>query len=221
MSARLKFARPAAAAIGLVALLGATAAQAADAIEAVPEPAVPMEVPPVASWTGAYLGVTGGYGFAGRSDDDSTGARVETDGFVGGAFAGYNYDLGNGVVTGIEGDVGYSGVEGSNDGVRVKGGVDGSLRGRLGYTVTPDWLAYVTAGGAAKQMKVEAAGDSDSQTQLGWTAGVGTDVKLTEKVFGRLEYRYTDYGNADFDVGGGRNVDASDHRVQVGLGLHF
>jgi outer membrane immunogenic protein len=221
MSARSKFALPAATAIGLIAFMGMNAAYAADAIEAVPEPAVPMEVPPVASWSGAYAGVTAGYGFAGRSNDDTTGRKVDTDGFVGGAFAGYNFELGNGVVTGVEGDIGYSGVEGKKQGERVKGGVDGSLRARLGYTVTPDVLAYVTAGGAAKRMTVEAAGDSDSQTQLGWTAGVGTDVKLTEKVFGRVEYRYTDYGSANFDVGGGRDVDAKDHRVQVGLGVHF
>ena len=221
MSARSKFALPAATAIGLIAFMGMSAAYAADAIEAPPEPAVPMEVPPVASWGGAYAGIMAGYGFAGTSDDDTSGASVSTDGFVGSGFVGYNFDAGNGVIAGVEGDVGYSGVEGSEDGVTVKGGVDGSLRARLGYTVTPDWLAYVTAGGAAKQMKVEAAGDSDSQTQLGWTAGVGSDIKLTEKVFGRVEYRYTDYGSADFDVGGGRNVDAKDHRVQVGLGLHF
>ncbi|MFI0843689.1 outer membrane protein [Mesorhizobium sp. IMUNJ 23232] len=221
MSARSKFALPAATAIGLIAFMGMSAAYAADAIEAVPEPAVPMEVPPVASWGGAYAGITAGYGFAGKSHDEDTGADVSTDGFVGGGFVGYNFDVGNGVIAGVEGDVGYSGVEGSDDGVRVKGGVDGSLRARLGYTVTPDILTYVTAGGAAKRMTVEAAGDEDSQTQLGWTAGVGTDVKLTEKVFGRVEYRYTDYGSADFSVGGGRSVDASDHRVQVGLGIHF
>ncbi|WP_442577379.1 outer membrane protein [Mesorhizobium sp. ASY16-5R] len=221
MSARLKFARPAVTALGLIAFMGITSAYAADAIETVPEPAVPMDVPPVASWGGAYAGITAGYGFAGRSHDDATGYTASTDGFVGGGFAGYNFDMGNGVIAGVEGDVGYSGVEGKKHGTEVKGGVDGSLRGRLGYTVTPDVLAYVTAGGAAKRMTVKAAGDEDSQTQLGWTAGVGTDINLTEKVFGRVEYRYTDYGSQNFDVGGGHKVDASDHRVQVGVGIHF
>lgn len=221
MSAILKLARPVAA-LGFAALLGVGAAQAADVVQDVPEPAVPMEQPPVATWTGAYAGISAGYGFAGRSHDDTAGNKIGTDGFIGGGFLGYNYDTGGGIVAGVEGDVGYSGVEGDNAGTKVKGGVDGSLRARLGYTVTPDMLGYVTAGGAAKRMSVEMGGDKDSQTQLGWTAGVGTDVKLTEKVFGRVEYRYTDYGSENFDVGGGSHkVDAKDHRVTVGLGVQF
>jgi outer membrane immunogenic protein len=218
---KIVFIRPAAAALGLVAFMGISGmALAADAIEAPPEPAVPMEVPPVASWTGGYAGVTAGYGFAGQSD--GKGADVGTDGFLGGGFVGYNQELGNGVVLGGEGDIGYSGVEGSDNGVRVKSGVDGSLRARLGYTLTPDVLGYVTAGGAAKHMSVREGGEEDSATQLGWTAGVGTDVKLTEKVFGRVEYRYSDYGSAEFNTGSGTSkVDASDHRVNVGLGIQF
>ncbi|PSJ61039.1 outer membrane protein [Kumtagia ephedrae] len=222
MSASIKFARPVAAALGLAALVGIGAANAADVIEEAPQPAVPMEVAPVASWSGAYAGVTAGYGFAGRSHDDTNNNKIDTDGFVGGAFLGYQVDTGSGIVAGVEGDVGYSGVEGSNAGTEVKGGVDGSLRARLGYTLTPDVLGYVTAGGAAKRMSVEEGGEKDSQTQLGWTAGVGTDVKITEKVFGRVEYRYTDYGSEDFSTGtGSGKVDAKDHRVQVGLGLQF
>ena len=36
---------------------------------------------------------------------------------------------------------------------------------------------------------------------LGWTAGVGTDIKLTDNVFGRVEYRYTDFGSKNFTTG--------------------
>ena len=35
-----------------------------------------------------------------------------------------------------------------------KSGVEGSLRARLGYVVSPDILLYATAGGAAKDSKV-------------------------------------------------------------------
>ena len=38
---------------------------------------------------------------------------------------------------------------------------------------------------------------------LGWTAGAGVDVKVTEQVFGRVEYRYTDFGSDDFNTGSG------------------
>lgn len=220
MSVKNKIIRSAVAAFAFAGL--ATHAMAADVVDDIPAPAMPMEVPPVASWTGIYAGITAGYGFAGRSDDSASNANVKTDGFVGGGFLGYNYDTGSGLVAGVEGDIGYSGIDGSNDGVKVTNGVDGSLRARLGYTITPDALIYATAGGAAKHMSVTEGGVKDSATQLGWTAGAGTDIKITSNVFGRAEYRYTDYGNADFSTGtGSGNVDSRDHRVLFGVGMQF
>lgn len=220
MSVKKKIIRSTVAAAVLAAFAAPTLA--ADVVDEIPAPAVPMEVPPVASWTGVYAGVTAGYGFAGRSDVSGLDARVDTDGFVGGGFVGYNFDTGGGIVAGVEGDIGYSGINGDDDGVEVKNGVDGSLRARLGYTITPDALVYATAGGAAKHMTVEEGGDKDSANMLGWTAGVGTDIKITSNVFGRAEYRYTDYGSKSFETGSGtRDVDSSDHRVVFGVGMQF
>jgi outer membrane immunogenic protein len=88
--------------------------------------------------------------------------------------------------------------------------------------VTPDVLLYTTAGGAAKRLEASNALGSDSNTALGWTAGVGSDVKITEQVFGRVEYRYTDYGSEDFDLGGvNHEIDAKDHRITFGVGMKF
>ena len=59
MKNNLKFGRPAAAALGLLALLGTIPAYAADAVmEEPPAPAAPMEEPPLNTWTGAYAGVS-------------------------------------------------------------------------------------------------------------------------------------------------------------------
>lgn len=219
MSANLKFARPLALA-SVIALLGAAPVFAADAIEQVPEPAMPMEVAPLATWTGPYAGIQLGYGFSGRVDEP--GNRISTDGFLGGAFGGYQADLGNGVVAGVEADLGYSGVKGDNAGTEAKSGVDGSLRARLGYAVTPDILPYITAGGAAQSLKVTEGGVSDRNTMLGWTAGAGVDVKVTENMFVRGEYRYTDFGSDDFTTGSGtRSVDSRDNRVSLGVGFKF
>ncbi|MBX3568189.1 MAG: porin family protein [Rhizobiaceae bacterium] len=222
MSANTNFIRSGLAAASVVALIGITPAFAADVINDVPAPAVPMDTPPLATWTGAYAGIQAGYGFSGRANDNLIGRDVKTDGFVGGGFAGYNYDTGGGVVAGVEGDLGYNGVEGQRRGVRVRGGLEGSLRARLGYTVTPEALAYVTAGGAGKNTSVTEGGVKDSQTQLGWTAGAGIDVKLTQNVFGRAEYRYSDYGSDTFNTGSGAHqVDSRDHRIQFGVGMQF
>lgn len=222
MQAKLKFARPLAAAFGLIALAGVFPASAADVVmEEPPVPAAPMEQPPLNTWSGPYAGVTLGYGFSGRVKDSDFNNTVSTNGFVGGGFAGYNLQMDN-FVAGVEGDIGYGGLKGDNANTEVKGGFNGSLRGRLGYAVTPDILPYLTAGGAAQSLKVSEGGVSDKNTMLGWTAGVGTDIKITEQVFGRVEYRYSDYGNKAFTTGSGtRDIDARDHRVQFGIGMKF
>lgn len=218
MSAKLKFARP----FAIAALLAASAmpALAADAIEAAPEPAVPMEEPPLATWGGPYAGISLGYGWG--DAEAPAGNEFDTDGFLGAVFAGYNFEFGS-VVAGVEGDLGYSGVEGENAGVSVDSGIEGSLRARLGYAFSPDVLPYITAGVAGKNVEVSAGGASDENTMVGWTAGAGVDVKVTENMFVRGEYRYTDFGSDDFTTAGGFNgeVDSKDHRATLGVGFKF
>ncbi|HEV7252603.1 MAG TPA: outer membrane protein [Mesorhizobium sp.] len=217
-----KPARPTATALGLIALLGAAPAFAADMIEAVPEPApVIIEEAPITGWSGAYLGVQGGYGFN-ESDVEGAGEEIDADGAVGGVFGGFNAQTGQ-FVYGVEGDVGYSGAEGETDGneIGTQDGVEGALRARLGYAITDNVLIYGAAGGAAKQMTVAEGAESDKKGMLGYTVGAGTDVKITDQIFARGEYRFNDYGSENFDVGGGREVESQDHRVQFGLGMQF
>ncbi len=219
MTAILKHARPLAAAFGLVALASMPSFAADVVMEEPPAPAAPMEQPPLNTWSGPYAGVTLGYGFSGEAD--AAGNKISTSGFLGSAFAGYNYQMEN-FVLGAEGDLGYSGVKGDNAGTAVKNGFEGSLRARLGYAVSPDILIYGTAGGALKNIEVSNAVGEDSNTALGWTAGVGTDIKLTETVFGRVEYRYTDFGSDDYNLGGtSTEVSSKDHRIQFGVGMKF
>jgi outer membrane immunogenic protein len=214
-----KFARSSLAAAGIVALLGAAPVFAADAVMEEPPAPAPIEELPVASWAGPYVGLSAGYGFAGTTDDN--GNDIDTDGFIGGGFAGMQWQNGN-FVYGVEGDVNYNGMDGANAGVESESRVDGSLRGRLGYSVTPDVLLYGTAGGAAQSLKIRDAVGSDTNSMVGWTAGVGADIKVTEQVFGRVEYRYSDYGSADFNTGAGdRSIDSTDNRITFGVGMKF
>src|SRR5690606_29910427 len=100
--------------------------------------------------------------------------------------------------------------------------LEGSLRARLGYVVSPNILLYATAGGAAKDLEVSDGLVSDSNTMIGWTAGAGADMMVTERVFGRVEYRYTDFGSDTFATSlGGADVDDKDHRITFGLGMKF
>ena len=213
----------------VAALFAATAiSQAADAVfEAPPAPpAAPIISAPISTWEGPYAGISLGYGFSGETEIAPAGT-VDTDGFVGNVFGGWNWQSGS-FVYGIEGDIGYNGMEGDNFNYNVEHGVDGSLRARLGVAATENVLVYATAGGAGSRVEVTApAGDgfaagSDDATLWGWTAGVGTDVKFTEQAFGRLEYRYTDLGDETFDFPGvSADVGSTSHKVLVGVGMKF
>jgi outer membrane immunogenic protein len=58
---------------------------------------------------------------------------------------------------------------------------------------------------------------------VGYTVGAGTDVKLTEQVFARAEYRYTDFGSEEFNLPGvgTAEFDSTNHRVMLGVGMKF
>ena len=209
-----------AAALGIATLLGAIPAQAADAVDEVPvAPAAPMEEPPVNTWTGPYAGITLGWGFGGRTE--APGNTVNTSGFIGGGFAGYQ--LQNGMfVFGGEIDANWANLRGSNAGLASRSTFDGSLRARMGVAVTDRVLIYGTAGGALQNLRVTDFAGSDTNTMIGWTAGAGVDVKVTEQVFGRVEYRYTDFGSRTFNTGSGaQSIDSSNSRVMFGLGMQF
>lgn len=217
----IKTLRPAAAALGLVALLGVIPAQAADVImEPAPAPpSAPLEEPPLNTWSGPYAGISLGWGFSGRTN--APGNTVNTNGFVGGGFAGYNYQDGM-FVAGVEADANYSNFRGSNAGLASRSAFDGSLRARMGIAVTDDVVIYGTGGGALQNLRVTDVAGSDSNTMLGYTVGAGVDVKVTEQVFGRVEYRYTDFGNRTFNTGSGpQSINSSDNRVTFGLGMKF
>lgn len=217
MTTKLKIA---AAALGIVAF--SAPAFAADVVMEEPPAPAPIAELPVASWAGPYAGLNIGYGFSGRVHDRTLDNKIKTDGFLGGAFVGYNYQMEN-IVVGAEADIGYNGEKGENAGYKSNAGFEGSLRARLGYAISPDILIYGTAGGAAQSLKVTqvATGINERNTMLGWTAGAGTDIKFTDNVFGRVEYRYTDYGKTNFNLGGDHDVSSRDHRINFGVGMKF
>ena len=86
--------------LGLSLCLLASSAFAADAIV--------EEVAPAFSWTGGYAGIQAGYAWGDGDIDQITGPGfIDTspDGFLGGIYAGYNYQMSNNIVIGAELDV--------------------------------------------------------------------------------------------------------------------
>jgi len=201
-------------------LIAVSAAQAADAVEQIPEAPVAMEQPaPVANWSGYYLGATGNYDFAGKPDGGD--ASSKSDGFGGSLYTGYNWQSGQ-VVYGVEADVGFADQKSyAGNGVDMKEGWNGSVRGRVGYDLSPV-LVYGTAGVAAANNKVSNINGSDDKTAVGYTVGAGVETMVTDNITARVEYRYTDYQKKDFNIGAdsfSRGFD--DHSVKVGIGMKF
>lgn len=187
-----------------------------------PEPApVVEEVVPTFTWSGGYIGLQGGGAWA---DGDLSSAGADStknlDGGLFGAFAGWNFQNDN-IVYGVEGDMYYNWNDGDKNvfGTRGNVGTDwaGGVRGRLGYTFDRAMI-YGTAGWTATRGFIELPGDDEKKTLNGWTIGAGLDYAVTDNIFARGEYRFNDYGSADFS---GIDMDVKQHQLTIGVGVKF
>jgi len=207
----------------LIALsVGAGSAFAADLSQDnyTPPPDVTYNPAPAFTWTGFYLGGVGGYDW-GKADTDN--GDFDADGWRGGLFSGYNFQLDNNVVLGVEGDVTYGNADGSGGtpNTSVKNDWDGTLRGRLGYAFGR-FMIYGTGGLAVGRVEASEGGVSDDNTAVGWTAGAGVETAFTDNVFGRLEYRYTDLGSDNYSLGTtSPDVNYTSNSVMAGIGVKF
>jgi outer membrane immunogenic protein len=201
------------------AMTASSVAYAADAVEAIPAAPVAVEQPVVFTWSGPYVGIHGGYGWG--DGDASTAGGPSSDNFDGGrfgGFVGYNWQFSNGFVAGLEGDLNYDWNENSYaGGIDMHTGFSGGIRGRVGYAFDRA-LLYAAGGWTATNISVDGAGLDDDDTLHGWTIGAGLDYAFTDNVFGRVEYRYNDYGSGSL---AGVDTDFNQHVVNVGIGVKF
>jgi outer membrane immunogenic protein len=219
-----------------------TCAMAADLGPYAPPPAAPGYGPAAYTpftWSGFYLGLQAGYGW-GTTDASAgllgggpaTAFSYDTGGFLGGLHAGFNWQSGS-LVLGLESDIEGTGIDGS--GVGSLGGghattIDwqGSLRGRIGLA-SGSALFYLTGGLAYGGVTVEqSAGPGfapfvqNSDWRTGWTAGGGVEYAISRSMTARLEYRYTDLGNATFsNAGVFDSSDVTQSAIRAGLSFRF
>lgn len=216
------------------ALLAGTA-HAADVMSE--SPYVPEAVPydGVYDWSGVYLGVQGGYGFGSATIDDNgqTGldADVDADGWFAGGIVGYQHQW-NSVVFGIEGEFNWSDLNDSSEiqpGNFVGTDVDwfASINGKLGYAMDRI-LIYGTAGVAfadiGTNQDLAPFAFSQSENYTGWTVGAGIDYAATENIIVGLQYRYYDFGSADFTPPApftARDQDLDVHTISAHLTYKF
>ena len=159
-------------------------------------------------------------------------------GFVGGAQFGYNYMVSPLLLAGIEADIQGASLRGSagtatqvltdtifgpNTGtwqtsITASRGLDyiGTVRGRLGVTVAPSLLLYVTGGLAYGGVKsattinqttaiagvpANAASRLFSDNRAGYTVGGGGEWMLASNWSVKAEYLYYDLGSANYGTG--------------------
>lgn len=209
---------------------------AADLAPAAVEPAAPVALP--YSWTGFYVGAELGYGWGTSSAPYALNpggpynryqAGPDQKGFVGGAFAGYNYQI-NQFVMGVEGDFQFSDIHGDDH--QSGGDVNGlnanwqaSARLRLGYAIDR-FLPYVTGGVAFLNTDATApyGAPNDTLNLTGWTIGAGVEYAITDNLIARLEYRYADYGKKEAafaDLGYWEEYHPKHSVVQAGISYKF
>jgi outer membrane immunogenic protein len=162
---------------------------------------------------------------------------AKINGFIGGGQIGYNFQFANSFVAGLEADI--QGIAASNGSTLVfsqafVAGVPanpidqnlsssrrldylGTVRGRLGFTITPTLLVYGTGGLAYGQTKsstsitqiVESAPTlpnhyssfgSFSNTRVGWTAGGGVEWLFAPNWSVKAEYLYYDLGSVTYGL---------------------
>ncbi len=209
------------ASVGLV-VVGTVAASAADIPRRAPAPP-PVVAAPVYSWTGAYIGINGGYGWGESrfSAPFNTGSFDLSGGLVGGTL-GYNYQVGQ-AVFGAEGDIDWSGIKGST----LCGGTTcetrnnwlSTVRGRLGYSFDR-FMPYVTGGLAIGDIENNIAGIGGARdTKAGWTVGGGIEAALDGPWTAKIEYLYVDLGSGGTVFGS--DAEFKSHIVRGGVNYRF
>lgn len=178
------------------------------------------------TFDGPYVGVQGGFNRAEVADRIEVGGAIDADlsreAFVLGAYAGYNYKVGERVVIGAE-----AGVSAAFDG-ELRGLSDGNpltvdprysfdLTTRAGYLVNDKTLVYVRGGYANTRVRTSLASASGVLTSSdnldGWLVGGGVERAITDNISARVEYRFTDLGSdgGEFDQ----------HQALVGISYNF
>jgi outer membrane immunogenic protein len=216
--------------------------------------APPPPALPVSNWTGFYFGVNGGFGGDRYQYPFSVGAipalglgpvsgtsTLNSSGGFGGAQAGYNWQFAPAWVAGVEADFDGADIQGmatttttsptASGNIGTKLDWFGTVRGRVGYLVTPSALLYATGGwvyGHTTSTASAAAlglaiSSSVGRDQNGWTAGGGLEYAVNQWLSFKTEYLFIDLGSANIasGVSGGvpfsLNEKTTVHTVKAGL----
>ncbi len=112
----------------------------------------------------------------------------------------------------------------------VEAGRDLYVGARAGILATPNTLVYAKGGYTNAQFDLLATDNStDTETDLdldGWRAGAGVEHALSENLFVKGEYRYSNYEEGEVEAPSGLesdrfDVDMDRHQILMGVGYRF
>lgn len=163
----------------------------------------------------------------GGEDDTDDGLDESIDGIAYGVAAGYDFDLGKAVI-GIEGEFSDSSgeLDDDEDIFSVRPGRDLYIGARAGFKAGPRTLVYAKGGYTNTSIEADeedGVGNTiefDSEID-GYRLGAGVEHKFGEKLYGKVEYRYSNYSSLDLGDGSEVDIDLDRHQVMAGVGIRF
>jgi outer membrane immunogenic protein len=200
--------------IGAVAAaaLTATAAGAADLYRNPPPYAV-APIPYGYSWMGPYIGANFGYEWGSLSH-----SGAKPSGIAGGFQGGYNWQAGQ-FVLGGEADFQLSDSNDVFANYKFSNPWFGTLRARAGFAMN-NILFYGTLGLAYGRGHVDIGSVGEDNFHVGWAAGAGLEVGLSQNWSAKAEYLYIDLGSESYGLTGTSNALTS-NLVRLGVNYRF
>lgn len=171
-------------------------------------------------------------------DDFNEDNDQSTEGLVYGAAVGYDYAAGP-VVVGVEAELTDSTAETDVENGDFEGfglgdvdvGRDIYVGARLGFVASPDLLLYAKGGYTNARYNIEASFDGEefgsSVDADGYRVGAGGEYAIGTNSFVKLEYRYSNYSDAELDFDDDipdvelGEIDTDRHQVMAGVGFRF
>ncbi|UCI17463.1 outer membrane beta-barrel protein [Mesorhizobium sp. B2-1-8] len=186
------------------------------------------------NWSGAYVGIGGGFGanvhkFSVAPVFDLNG--VGGNGVFGELTAGYDYMVNErfllgGFIDANFGNIGPSiSVPGADIDLTNSYGFDVGLR--AGYLLNPSTLGYVLGGYSWQHFKLDGSGGADglnfTENRSGYVLGVGVETVLRGNWTLKTEYRYANFGDKSLiDLGGASlNGEPSSHTFHIAANYRF
>jgi outer membrane immunogenic protein len=142
-----------------------------------------------------------------------------SSGLIYGAAAGYDFGVSDKIFLGLQAGIAGSTVEECFEGVCANAGRDIEVLARLGGNVGSKTALYALAGYANSRFGGSFEGLSLGTNLNGLRLGAGVQQGFGGNTYGKLEYRFTSYGDGAL---AGETVEGGDrHQVSVSFGIRF